>query len=71
MMPAVAIIVRIDNLLPLKTRAQGQDLNPEPKFLRAAGLMDQEPARLCLSDIEPLQADTENVGLCSETGQTK
>ncbi|KAJ9088344.1 hypothetical protein DSO57_1024038 [Entomophthora muscae] len=36
--------VRIDNLLPLKTWAQGQDSNPEPKFLQAAGPMDQEPA---------------------------
>ncbi|KAJ9060639.1 hypothetical protein DSO57_1028689 [Entomophthora muscae] len=32
--------VRIDNLLPLKTWAQGQDLNPEPKFLQAAGPMN-------------------------------
>ncbi|KAJ9088667.1 hypothetical protein DSO57_1020854 [Entomophthora muscae] len=30
----------IDNLLPLKTQAQGRDLNPEPKFLQAAGPMD-------------------------------
>ncbi|KAJ9086155.1 hypothetical protein DSO57_1007270 [Entomophthora muscae] len=40
--------VRIDNLLPLKTQAQGQDSTPEPKFLRAAGPMDREPARVFL-----------------------
>ncbi|KAJ9057204.1 hypothetical protein DSO57_1024859 [Entomophthora muscae] len=36
--------VRIDNLLPQKTRAQGWDLNLEPTFLQAAGPMDQGPA---------------------------
>ncbi|KAJ9077538.1 hypothetical protein DSO57_1015935 [Entomophthora muscae] len=65
------LCVRIDNLLPLKTWAQGQDLNSEPKFLQAAGPMDQEPTRLRFSGIEPLQADTKNVDPCSETGQTK
>ncbi|KAJ9049705.1 hypothetical protein DSO57_1021731 [Entomophthora muscae] len=48
--------VRIDNSLPLETWAQGQDLNPEPEFLQAAGPMDQEPVRLCFSEIEPPQA---------------
>ncbi|KAJ9089847.1 hypothetical protein DSO57_1008806 [Entomophthora muscae] len=46
-----------DNFLPLKTWAQGQDLNPEPKFLRAAGPMNQEPAHLLFSEIEPMQAE--------------
>ncbi|KAJ9057811.1 hypothetical protein DSO57_1019299 [Entomophthora muscae] len=67
----VTLFIRIDNFLPLKTRAQGQDLNPEPEFLWAAGPMDREPAHPYLSGIEPLQADTKNVGPCSETGQTK
>ncbi|KAJ9062236.1 hypothetical protein DSO57_1012905 [Entomophthora muscae] len=52
-----AFNVRIDNLLPLKTRAQGRDLNPEPKFLWAAGPMDREPACPCFSEIEPPQAE--------------
>ncbi|KAJ9061856.1 hypothetical protein DSO57_1016431 [Entomophthora muscae] len=51
------INVRIDNLLPLNTRAQGQDLNPEPEFLQDAVPMDQEPARLHFSEIEPPQAE--------------
>ncbi|KAJ9064125.1 hypothetical protein DSO57_1033676 [Entomophthora muscae] len=49
--------IRIDNLLPLKTQAQGRDLNPEPEFLRTAGPMDQEPTCLRFSEIEPLQAE--------------
>ncbi|KAJ9050709.1 hypothetical protein DSO57_1012040 [Entomophthora muscae] len=56
---------------PLKNQAQEWDLDHEPKILWEAGPMDQEPARLHLSEIEPLQADTKNAGLCSETGQTK
>ncbi|KAJ9088808.1 hypothetical protein DSO57_1019530 [Entomophthora muscae] len=47
----------IDNSLPLGTWAQGWDLNPEPTFLRAAGPMDQGPARLRFFRIEPLQAE--------------
>ncbi|KAJ9051934.1 hypothetical protein DSO57_1039155 [Entomophthora muscae] len=47
----------IDNFLPLQTRAQGQDSNPEPKFLRTAGPMDQEPAHPQFSEIEPPQAE--------------
>ncbi|KAJ9056014.1 hypothetical protein DSO57_1037434 [Entomophthora muscae] len=63
--------VKIDNLLPLETQAQGQDLKPEPEFLRAAGSIDREPAHPCLSEIEPPQDEAEKIDLCSETGQTK
>ncbi|KAJ9049594.1 hypothetical protein DSO57_1022710 [Entomophthora muscae] len=49
--------VRIDNSLPRETQAQGWDSNPELTFLRAAGPMDQGPARLRFFGIEPLQAE--------------
>ncbi|KAJ9069671.1 hypothetical protein DSO57_1016145 [Entomophthora muscae] len=50
-------IFRIDNSLPQETQAQGWDSNPEPTFLRAAGPMDQGPARLHFFGIKPLQAE--------------
>ncbi|KAJ9049508.1 hypothetical protein DSO57_1023636 [Entomophthora muscae] len=53
----VFLDVRIVNLLPLKTWAQGRDSNPEPKFLQAAGPMDREPAHLRFSKIKPPQAE--------------
>ncbi|KAJ9087808.1 hypothetical protein DSO57_1029357 [Entomophthora muscae] len=56
-LPIGSIGVRIDNSLPLKTWAQGQDLNPEPEFLRAAGPMDQEPVHLCFAEVELPQAE--------------
>ncbi|KAJ9067669.1 hypothetical protein DSO57_1036777 [Entomophthora muscae] len=49
--------VRIDKLLPLKTPGPRAGSNPEPKFLRAAGPMDQEPDHPRSSDIEPPQAE--------------
>ncbi|KAJ9052702.1 hypothetical protein DSO57_1031651 [Entomophthora muscae] len=53
----LACTVRIDNSLPLETWAQGQDLNPEPEFLQAAGPMDREPVCPHFSEIEPPQAE--------------
>ncbi|KAJ9081954.1 hypothetical protein DSO57_1009410 [Entomophthora muscae] len=49
--------VRINNSLPLETQAQGQDLNSEPKFLQAAGPMDQQPTHLRFAEIKPPQAE--------------
>ncbi|KAJ9062842.1 hypothetical protein DSO57_1006290 [Entomophthora muscae] len=54
---ACTVTVRIDNSLPLETRAQGQDLSPEPEFLQAAGPMDQKPVCLRFSDNKPPQAE--------------
>ncbi|KAJ9061328.1 hypothetical protein DSO57_1021787 [Entomophthora muscae] len=63
--------VRIDNSSSLETRAQELELNPNPGPPRVAGPVDHRTARLRFSGINPLQADTKNVGPCSETGQTK
>ncbi|KAJ9085319.1 hypothetical protein DSO57_1015134 [Entomophthora muscae] len=59
--------VRIENSPPLETQAQEQELNPEPGFPRAAGLMDRGTARLHFSGVEPLQADAEDDGPPSKT----
>ncbi|KAJ9088231.1 hypothetical protein DSO57_1025025 [Entomophthora muscae] len=64
---------RIDNSSSLETRAQAQEqeLNPNPRPPWAAGPVDCRTAHLRFSGIEPPQADTENVGPCSKTGQIK
>ncbi|KAJ9063459.1 hypothetical protein DSO57_1000049 [Entomophthora muscae] len=64
-------LVRIDNSSSLETQAQEQESNLNPGFLQATRPVDRRTARLCFSGIKPLQADTENVGPCSKTGQTK
>ncbi|KAJ9063690.1 hypothetical protein DSO57_1038286, partial [Entomophthora muscae] len=53
------------------TRSQEQESNPEPGFLWAARPVDCGTAHLRLSGIEPLQADTEHIDLCSKKRQTK
>ncbi|KAJ9053175.1 hypothetical protein DSO57_1026846 [Entomophthora muscae] len=60
--------VRIDNSYSLETRAQEQESNPDPG---PPGPVDHMTAHPRLSGIEPPQADTKNVGPCSETRQTK
>ncbi|KAJ9090590.1 hypothetical protein DSO57_1001045 [Entomophthora muscae] len=52
---AISFQAQLDPLSvgPLSLR---QDSNPEPEFLQAAGPMDQEPAHLRFSEIEPPQA---------------
>ncbi|KAJ9067641.1 hypothetical protein DSO57_1037079 [Entomophthora muscae] len=48
---------RIDNSFPLETQAQEWDLNPDPKFLWAAGSMDQGTAHSRFIGTEHLQAE--------------
>ncbi|KAJ9063987.1 hypothetical protein DSO57_1035114 [Entomophthora muscae] len=64
-------IAQIDNSSSLETRAREQELNPNPGSPQAAGPVDRRTTRPCFSGINPLQADTENVGPCNEIGQTK
>ncbi|KAJ9066079.1 hypothetical protein DSO57_1013123 [Entomophthora muscae] len=61
----------IDNSSFLETRAQEQELNPDPGFLWAAGPVDHWTARLRFSGIESPQADIKNVDPCSKKSQTK
>ncbi|KAJ9075318.1 hypothetical protein DSO57_1037266 [Entomophthora muscae] len=63
--------MKIDNSFSLETQAQEQESNPDPGTPWAAGPVDHRTARLRLSEIKPPQADTKNVGPCSETNQTK
>ncbi|KAJ9052047.1 hypothetical protein DSO57_1038087 [Entomophthora muscae] len=63
--------IRIDNSSSLETWAQEQESNPDPGFSWAAGPVDRRTACPHFSGIEPPQADTVNVGPCSETSQTK
>ncbi|KAJ9069222.1 hypothetical protein DSO57_1020806, partial [Entomophthora muscae] len=63
--------VRIDNSSSLETQAQEQKSKPDPRSPWAARPVDQRITILRFSGIEPLQAEAENVGPCSETGQTK
>ncbi|KAJ9080957.1 hypothetical protein DSO57_1019490 [Entomophthora muscae] len=63
--------VRIDNSSSLETRAREQESNPNPGSPWAAGPVDCRTSRPRFSGIKPPQADTKNVGPCSETGQTK
>ncbi|KAJ9077447.1 hypothetical protein DSO57_1016751 [Entomophthora muscae] len=65
------LCVRIDNSPPLEPQAQEQESNPEPGFPQAARPMDRRTARPYFSGVEPLQADTEDDGLSSETDQAK
>ncbi|KAJ9048715.1 hypothetical protein DSO57_1032189 [Entomophthora muscae] len=59
---------RIDNSSSLETQAREQESNPDPRPPRPPGLWTARPR---ISGIEPPQADTKNVGPCSETSQTK
>ncbi|KAJ9081244.1 hypothetical protein DSO57_1016783 [Entomophthora muscae] len=61
----------IDNSFSLETWAREQESNPNPGSPWAAGPMNCRTTCPRFSGIEPPQADTENVGPCSETGQTK
>ncbi|KAJ9088258.1 hypothetical protein DSO57_1024946 [Entomophthora muscae] len=63
--------VRIDNSPPLEPQAQEQELNPEPGFSQAARPMDCRTACSRFSGVKPLQADTEDNGLSSDTNQVK
>ncbi|KAJ9057722.1 hypothetical protein DSO57_1039261 [Entomophthora muscae] len=63
--------IRIDSSSALETQAWEQELNPEPRPPWAAGPVDQRTAYPCFAEVKPLQAETKNVGSCSETGQTK
>ncbi|KAJ9066619.1 hypothetical protein DSO57_1007694 [Entomophthora muscae] len=65
------ISARIENSSSLETQAQEQESNPDPKPSQASGPVDQRTAHLRFAGIKPPQADTKNVGHCSETGQTK
>ncbi|KAJ9078722.1 hypothetical protein DSO57_1003582 [Entomophthora muscae] len=62
---------RIDNSSSLETQAQERESNPDPGPPWAAGPVDFRTDRPHFSGINPLQADTKNVGPCSEIGQTK
>ncbi|KAJ9080789.1 hypothetical protein DSO57_1021194 [Entomophthora muscae] len=62
---------KIDTSSSLGTWAWEQELNPNPRFPWAARPVDQRTARQHFSGIEPPQAEAENIGPCSETGQTK
>ncbi|KAJ9075772.1 hypothetical protein DSO57_1032507 [Entomophthora muscae] len=61
----------IDNSLSLETWTQEQESNPDPRPPWSAGPVDQRTARPRFAGIKPLQADTKNVGPCSEIGQNK
>ncbi|KAJ9080014.1 hypothetical protein DSO57_1029543 [Entomophthora muscae] len=64
----LSMIVRIVNSSSLETRAQEWESNPDP--LRPPGLWTAGPPAHVFLESTP-QADTENIGLCSETGQNK
>ncbi|KAJ9051373.1 hypothetical protein DSO57_1005081 [Entomophthora muscae] len=64
-------LFRIDNYSSLETQAQEQESNPDPGSPWAARPVDCRTACPRFSGIEPPQADTKNVGPCSETGQNK
>ncbi|KAJ9048440.1 hypothetical protein DSO57_1035057 [Entomophthora muscae] len=63
--------VRIENSSSLETQAREQESNPDPGPPWTARPVDCRTACLRFSGIEPPQADTKNVGPCSETSQTK
>ncbi|KAJ9056636.1 hypothetical protein DSO57_1030977 [Entomophthora muscae] len=67
----VGVIVKIGNSSSLETWAREQELNPNPGSPWATGPVDRRTARPRISEIKPPQADAENIGPCSETGQTK
>ncbi|KAJ9072024.1 hypothetical protein DSO57_1031508 [Entomophthora muscae] len=62
---------QIENSSSLETWAWEQELNPNPRPPQATRPVDQRTSHPPFSEIKPPQADAENVGPCSETGQTK
>ncbi|KAJ9081609.1 hypothetical protein DSO57_1012936 [Entomophthora muscae] len=63
--------VRIENSSFLETWAREQELNPDSGSPWATRPVDRRTVRPRFSGIKPPQADTKNVGPCSEKGQTK
>ncbi|KAJ9090374.1 hypothetical protein DSO57_1003110 [Entomophthora muscae] len=68
---AKILLQLIDNSSSLETWAREQESNPNPGSPWAAGPVDRRTARPHFTGIKSPQADTENVGPCSETGQKK